>query len=160
MVVSILCLKHASSICLQLKKLKCQQMPSASVVWNKFKTFVRDIWICQNTDKVELSMLSTDADLSQFAKISSANLAKELASRVISAKSWQTGRSLWTAICKIEPLDPIGGAFENHKVVTIARCCWKACVQGRRTYWWSRQVGKTSVWPDIIEWSLVSPGER
>ena len=61
------CFKHAPSICLKLKNLKCQHRPAASAVWNKLETFVRDFWICQNTDKVELSMSSTDADLSQFA---------------------------------------------------------------------------------------------
>ena len=77
--VSILYLKQpAFNINLSQPKprLKCRHRPAASDVRNKLVTFVRDFWICQNA---ELSMSSTDSDLSQSLQFfSAANLPKDL----------------------------------------------------------------------------------
>ena len=98
-------------------KLKCRFRPAASAVWNKLVTFVRDFWIWQ-IGSVE-SMSSTDSDLSEFANFFGRKFGQRPGSRAAGDISKKLANRLLIMncnLCKIEPLDPIEGAFGKHKI--------------------------------------------
>ena len=80
---------------------------------------------------VQLSMSSTDSDLSEFANFFRCKFAQRPGSRAagdISKKLANRPLIMNCNLCKIEPLDPIEGAFEKHKFELF-------CNYWKKNYW-------------------------